>query len=255
MLKENETMTVSNNCSCLSKSSCVLTKGKFTAFGRQTRKTNVCTKCSFATSRCYHHTIVSYIWLMATGSFYSSHDPLWWAALNVSQGTTFPTCHLGFPVRTRIATAFLPKGCVKGLRVEPDPGSRRWLPAPLAVAIGTVLCRDNGCSFLFQLPVSCLCFLCPILLIGSWPPVPPHLHLQHTHTLYGPLRVKRIERAPSPLPKTWGNPPPLVSPNHFPAARKWPGQAANQQLCWPFLPVALLFAHTIVQTHRLPDRR
>lgn len=44
------------------------------------------------------------------------------------------------------------------------------------VATVMVLCRDNGCSFLFLLPVSCPCFLCPILWAGSWPllsPLPP----------------------------------------------------------------------------------
>lgn len=39
----------------------------------------------------------------------------------------------------------------------------------LVVSTVTVLCWDNGCSFLFLLPVSCLCFLCPILWTGSWP--------------------------------------------------------------------------------------
>lgn len=46
------------------------------------------------------------------------------------------------------------------------PGLNVGSPSRL-VATVMVLCRDNGCSFLFLLPVSCLCFLCPILWAGS----------------------------------------------------------------------------------------
>lgn len=90
----------------------------------------------------------------------------------------------------------------KGTWSQSGPQSFDKLPSWQAVTIVTVLCWDKGCSFLFQHPVSCLCFLCPILLIGHQPECPsiPHspysltTHIQGSTylTLYGPLYVTTI---------------------------------------------------------------
>lgn len=78
----------------------------------------------------------------------------------------------------------------------------------LVVSTVTVLCWDNGCSFLFLLPVSCLCFLCPILWTGSWP-------------LPSPQYAWLCEKDPPTLP---------TPPNHFPELRKWLAKPANHRL-------------------------
>lgn len=120
-----------------------------------------------------------------------------------------------------------------------------------------VLCWDNGCSFLFALPVSCLCFLFPFSgqeITPLQPPIAPsHPNSPPLRSLAPPSRqpltpvvLTVCERPPrSPLPLL------ITSPKSgsVPVGQPMAGRAR-------FSPSELpLFSHTIGQTQSVSPGR